>query len=90
MFCVRHTTMHQFTVKGYFMQSHICTVHVCLAVTSHLHFWQSDQGLLCAAVVTPEEWVAGWVGGGWNGCRNESAQKGDPGEENSPTTPART
>ena len=31
----------------HFMQSHICKVHACLAVTCHLHFWQSDRGLLC-------------------------------------------
>ena len=41
----------------HFMQSHIRTVYVCLAVTCHLHFWQNDRDLLHAAVVTR----------GWNG-----------------------
>ena len=56
------------------MQSHIRKV---AAVTCHPHFWQNDRGLLRATAVT-------W---GWNGYRNESAQKVDPGEENSSTTP---
>ena len=40
-------------------------VHACLAVTSHLHFWQNDRDLLRANAVM------------WNGYRNESAQKVD-------------
>ena len=36
----------------YFMQSDIGKVHVCLAVTSHLHFWQNDWDLLQTTVVT--------------------------------------
>ena len=74
MFCVRHTTMHQFTVRGHFMQSHRCTVHVHLAMTSHLHFWQSDQGLLCAAVVTLEEGGGGGWGVGGGGMDAEMSQ----------------
>ena len=27
-------------------------VHVCLAVTCHLFFWQNDRGILRATVVT--------------------------------------
>ena len=54
------------------------TVYVCLAVTCHLHFWQNDRDLFHATAVTR----------GWNGYRNESAQKVDPGEENSPAAPA--
>ena len=54
------------------------TVYACLAVTCHLHFWQNDRDLLHATAVTR----------GWNGYRNESAQKADPGKENSPATPA--
>ena len=46
----------------HFMQSHICKMHACLAVTCHLHFWQNDQDLLHTAVVTQ----------GWNGYRNKS------------------
>ena len=52
-------------------------VHVCLAVTFHLHLWQNDLDLICATAVTR----------GWNGYRNKSAQKVDPGEENSPAAP---
>ena len=44
----------------HFMQSHIRKVYACLAVTCHLHFWQNDQDLLRATVVTR----------GWNGYRN--------------------
>ena len=49
----------------HFMQSHICKVDACLAVTCHLHFWQNDQDLLCATAVT-------W---GWNGYRNKSQHR---------------
>ena len=41
----------------HFMQSHICNVHACLAITCHLHFWQNDWDLLRASAVTL----------GWNG-----------------------
>jgi len=34
------------------MQSHVHKVHAYLAVTCHLHLWQTDQGLLCATAVT--------------------------------------
>ena len=61
----------------HFMQSNIHKVHVCLAVTCHLHFWQNDRNLLRATAVTR---------GGTD--TEESAQKVDPGEENSPATPA--
>ena len=44
----------------HFMQSHIRKVYACLAVTCHLHFWQNDQDLLRATVVTQ----------GWNGYWN--------------------
>ena len=47
--CVPHTTMHQFTMSLH--SSHIYRVHVCLAVTCHLHCWQNDQDLLHATVV---------------------------------------
>ena len=53
-------------------------MYACLAVICHLHFWQNYRGLLRATAVTQ----------GWNGYRNESAQKADPGEENSPAAPA--
>ena len=51
---------------------------MCMAVTCYPHFWQNDRDLLRAAAVTR----------GWNGYRNESAQKVDPGEETSPAVPA--
>ena len=47
------------------MQSHICKVHVYLAVTSHLHFWQNDRGPLHATVVTR----------GWNRYWNKSQHR---------------
>ena len=49
----------------HFMQSHIRKVHVCPAVTSHLHFRQNDRGLLHATVVTR----------GWNGYQNKSQHR---------------
>ena len=49
-FCVHHATMHQFTVS--FIWSCICKIHVCLALTCHLHFWQNDWDLLHATEVT--------------------------------------
>ena len=49
----------------HFMQSHICQVYACLAVTCHLHFRQNDWGLLCATVVTLV----------WNGYRNKSQDR---------------
>ena len=73
-------TIQPCTVSRYFMQSHIRRVHACLVVTCHLHFWQNDRDLLHATAVT-QGWIEGILE--W-----ESAQKVDPGEENSPATPA--
>ena len=39
----------------HFMQSHIRKMHACLAVTFHLHFWQTDRDLLRATAVTQGE-----------------------------------
>ena len=36
-------TIQPCTTSCYFMQSHTHRMHVCLAVTFHLHFWQNDQ-----------------------------------------------
>ena len=47
------------------MQSHIRRVHVCSAVTRHLHFWQNDLDLLRASSVTR----------GWDGYRNKSQHR---------------
>ena len=49
----------------HFMQSHICKVYACLAVTCHLRFWQNDRGLLRATAVTR----------GWNGYQNKSQHR---------------
>ena len=49
----------------HFIWSCICRIHVCLAVTCHLHFWQNDWDLLHATVVT-------W---GWNGYQNKSQHR---------------
>ena len=37
------------SLQCHFIQSYIHRVHVCLAVTHYLHFWQNDQDLLCAS-----------------------------------------
>ena len=46
-----------------FIRCNLCWVHVCLAVTCHLYFWQNDWDLLCSAiVVTPgTTWSRWWV-----------------------------
>ena len=44
-----------------FIRNHICRMHVCLAVTCHLHFRQNNRDLLHATVVIWE----------WNGYRNK-------------------
>ena len=48
-----------------FIQSQIGRVHVCLAVTRHLHFWQNDRDLSRATAVTR----------GWNGYWNKSQHR---------------
>ena len=60
---VLHTPYNH--VPCHFMQSHICKVYACLAVTCHLHLWQNDRDLLRATVVTR----------GWNGYRNKSQHR---------------
>ena len=37
-------------LHSHFIRSHIGWVHVCLAVTCHLHVWQNEQDLLRAVV----------------------------------------
>ena len=56
-FGVQYATKHQFTVL---FRSHIRRVHVCLALTCHLHFWGNDLDLLRATAVAR----------GWNRYRN--------------------
>ena len=41
----------------HFMQSHICKVYACLAVTCHLYFWQNDWDLMCYCSNTGLEWI---------------------------------
>ena len=60
------------------MQSLIRRVHVCLAVTCHMRFWQNDRDLFRATAVTR------------GGADTESAQKVDPGEESSAAAPVGT
>ena len=50
-------TIQPCTSLQHFMHSHIWRVHVCLAVTCHLHFWQNHWGPLQATALTQ----------GWNG-----------------------
>ena len=50
------------SLQCHFTQSHIDRVHMCSAVTCHLHFWQNDWDLLPATVVTL----------GWNRYQNKS------------------
>ena len=70
-FCVHHTTMHN--LHYHFIRSHIRRVHVCLAVTCHLHVWHNVRCLLHTTAVT-------WR---WNRYRSKSQHKNvDPGEEN--------
>ena len=67
-------------ISCHFMQSHICRVHACLAVTCHLHFCQNDGDLLCPAVIT-------WR---WNWYWNKSQHKKLTLEKTSPVAPAGT
>ena len=69
---------------NYFMWSHVRWVHVCLAVNSHMHFWQNDWGFLCATVVM-WEWNEYW-----NKSQPRKTEKVDPRKEYSLTTPAMT
>ena len=64
--CSHLSASSAYTIQPFtFMQSHIHKVYVYLAVTCHLHFWQNDQDLLCAIVVTR----------GWNGYWNKSQHR---------------
>ena len=56
---------HAAVLLCHFIRSHIGRVHVCLAVTWHLSFWQNDLDLLHATAVT-------W---GWDGHRNKSQHR---------------
>ena len=56
-----YTTRPCTSLQCYFIQSHKGRVHVCLAVTCHLHVWQNDWDCFCATAVTQ----------GWNGYQNK-------------------
>ena len=58
------------TISCPFMQSHICRVHACLAVTCHLHFWQNNWDHLGATVV-----MGGGGGGEGDGYWNKSPDR---------------
>ena len=84
--CCRFGTSSVYTIQPCtsllcdFIQSHLGRVHVCLAVTCHLHFWRNDCDLLRATAVRQR----------WNGYQNKSQHKVDPCEENSPAPPLGT
>ena len=56
------------SLQCHFIWSHMRWVHVCLAVTCHLHFRQNDQDLSQAAAVIQ----------GWNGYQSESERRNWP------------
>ena len=61
--CCRLSASSVYTTRPqcHFIQSHRGRVHVCLAVTCHLHVWQNDWDCFCATAVTH----------GWNGYQNK-------------------
>ena len=74
-------TIQACTMSCHFMQSRIRRVHAHLVVTFHMRFWQNGQDLfMCYCGNMGLEWTP----------KQESAQKADPREENSPATPAWT
>ena len=58
------------SLQRHLIGSHIRKLHVCLAITCHLRFWQNDRDLLRATAVTRGRKEHG----------NESAQNVDPAE----------
>ena len=69
--CCRLGTRSVYTIQPrtrfqcHFIPSQVRRVHVCSAVTCHLHFWQNDLDLLRATAVTR----------GWNGYRKKSQHR---------------
>ena len=57
-------------------------VYVCLGVNCNLYFWQNDRFFFVFFYVPLQQ------NGGGTDTEEESAHKVDPGEENSPATPA--
>ena len=77
--CARLCTPYNHApVYSHFIHSHIRRIHVCFAVTCHLHFWQNDRDRLRAATVTR----------GMERIPVNKPQKDDPEEENSPAASA--
>ena len=77
--CARLCTPYNHApVYSHFIHSHIRRMHVCFAVTCHLHFWQNDRDRLRAATVTR----------GMERIPINKPQKVDPEEENYPAAPA--
>ena len=66
--CIHHRLPPCTSLQCHFMQSHILRVHVCSAVTCHLHFWQNDREYFHSTAVTQ----------GWKGYRNKSQHRMDP------------
>ena len=79
-FCSVYTIQPCTSLQCHFFQYHIYKVHVHFAVTCHLHFWQSDQDLLCASAVTR----------GWNRYQNKSAHRKLTMEKKTPGAPMGT
>ena len=64
--CSRLGASSVYTIQPcHFIQSHIRKVYACLAVTSHMHFWQNDRDFLRATMVTR----------GWNGYQYKSQHR---------------
>ena len=58
-------TIQKCIMSRHFMPSYIRRVHACVAITSHLRFWQNDLDLLRATAVTR----------GWYGYRNKNQHR---------------
>ena len=50
--CSAYTIQPLTSLLCHFIQSYICMVYMCLAVTCHLQFWQNDWDVLRATAVT--------------------------------------
>ena len=63
--CTPHNHAPVYSDQCHFIRNCIHRMHVCLAVTCHLHFRQNNQDVLHAVVVTE----------GWNGYQNKSPHR---------------
>ena len=71
--CSVYTIQSCTGLQHHFVQSHICWVHLCLALLA-----EGPGSFTCYCSNTGEGWIQ----------KQESAQKADPGEEHFPATPA--